>query len=228
MTKAKVASSLNFLSKGKNASFNIPPGAKGGSGYGAGGGKGLAGAKNVNGKNFLAKVTGKDVTGSSSGAITTSGSRTIATGPVVSDGEMNGVANGKSLNYVQGKVSVKGLHSAGGSGGFSVGPQSMSVKGGKMSESLIRQIIAKNMGKITYCYEKSLLRSPSLSGIVSIGWTINPGGRVGAANVVKSQLNDSGLHGCLTGVIRKISFAPGPRGGPAQVVYPFNFTSSML
>ncbi|MCB9091744.1 MAG: energy transducer TonB [Halobacteriovoraceae bacterium] len=227
-TKAKVANALNFLSKGKG-DFNIPPGAKGGTGFvRQGGGKGLAGAKNVEGKNFLAKISDKDVIGSSTGPIKTSGSRTIATGPVVSDGEINGVANGKSLNYVQGKVSVQGLHSAGGSGNFAVGPQSMTVKGGKISESLIRKIIQANMKKFVYCYEKALLTKPGLQGVVELTWGIVPGGRVSSARVTKSALNDNGLHGCLTGVIKKLSFSPGPTGGPATVTYPFNFTSSML
>ncbi len=227
-TKAKVASSLNFLTKGKG-DFNIPPGGKGGRGFAVGGGKGLAGAKNVKGTNFLAKVTGKNVLGSSSGAINTRGSRTVASGRVLSNGEINGIEGGRSYNYVQGKVSVKGLHAAGGSGGMrSFGPQSMTVKGGKMDQGLIRKIIAKHMGKFTYCYEKSLLSNPNLAGIVNISWKIAPGGRVSSTRIVKSQLNNQKLHGCLTGVLNKISFAPGPKGGPATVVYPFNFTASML
>jgi|GEM_PF-4682898 len=227
-TKAKVASSLNFLAKGKG-SFNIPPGTKGGRGFATGGGGGLAGTKNVKGKNFLAKVTGKNVIGSSNGAINTKGSRVIASGAVVSDGEINGVAGGKSLNYVQGKVSVSGLHAAGGSGGFSqnFGAQKMAVKG-NISQSLIRKVIQKNMGKFVYCYEKSMLRNPSLTGVVSITWTIRPGGRAMGSRVTKSQLNDNSLHGCLTGVMNKLNFAPGPKGGAAVVTYPFNFTSSML
>ncbi len=228
-TKAKVANSLNFLTKGKG-DFNIPPGGKGGRGFAVGGGKGLAGAKNVKGTNFLAKVTGKNVLGSSSGAINTKGSRTVASGRVLSNGEINGIEGGRSYNYVQGKVSVSGLHAAGGSGGglSHLGPQSMSVKGGKMSQSLIRKIIAKHMSKFTYCYEKSLLSNPNLAGIVNISWKIAPGGRVSGTRIVKSQLNNQKLHGCLTGVLNKISFAPGPKGGPATVVYPFNFTASML
>ncbi len=229
-TKAKVSGALNFLTKGKGA-FNIPPGTKGGTQFRTGSSAGgLAGAKNVKGTNFLAKVTGKNKLGSSSGAINTRGSRTVASGQVLSNGEINGIEGGRSYNYVQGKVSVKGLHAAGGSGGGfrGLGPQAMSVKGGKMSQSLIRKIIAKHMGKLTYCYEKSLLSNPNLAGIVNISWKIAPGGRVSGTRIVKSQMNNQKLHGCLTGVIKKISFAPGPKGGPATVVYPFNFTASML
>jgi len=229
-TKSKVSGALNFLTKGKG-DFNIPPGSKGGSQFRTGSAsQGLAGAKNVKGTNFLAKVTGKNKLGSSSGSINTRGSRTVASGQVLSNGEINGIEGGRSYNYVQGKVSVKGLHAAGGSGGGfkGLGPQSMSVKGGKMSQSLIRKIIAKHMGKLTYCYEKSLLSNPNLSGIVNISWKIAPGGRVSGTRVVKSQMNNQKLHGCLTGVISQISFAPGPKGGAATVVYPFNFTASML
>ena len=222
-TQAKVSNALGFLAKGKGL-VNIPPGAAEGSNRFMGG-RGLAGAKNVNGKNFLAQLSDKDVVGSSSGPINTTGSRSIATGPVVSDGEINGVANGKSLNYVQGKVSVSGLHSAGGSGSF--GPAGSMNVSGNIDKDAVRRAIEKYMSKIRYCYERALLSKPSLSGSLKMEWKIQPGGRANGVRVVQSGLNDATLHSCVSGVIAIIPF-PSPKGGPATVAYPFNFTSSSI
>ena len=54
-------------------------------------------------------------------------------------------------------------------------------------------------------------------------WKVNPGGRASAVKVVQSSLNDGTLHGCVSNVISTIPF-PNPKGGPATVAYPFNFT----
>lgn len=230
MTNAAAAKLTNIFSQGKNSSFSIPPGAKNAAGRGVAhrGGAGLAGAKNQTGTNFLAKVTGKDVIGSSTGSINTTGSRNIATGAVVTNGEINGVANGKSLNYVQGKVSVSGLHNAGGTGEFGDGPPGIAVKGGSISKDLIRKILEKYAAKIQYCYEKRLIPKPNMKGLLVVRWMILTNGRVQNAKIEKSQLNDEPVHSCVTGIIRGISFLPGPKGGPATVSYPFMFTSSQL
>ncbi len=226
MQKAKAASSLGFLAKGK-AAVNVPPKGAANSQDRFIGGRGLAGAKDQTGKASLAKVTGSDVTGASSGPISTSGSRNIATGPTISDGEISGSAGGKSLNYVQGKVSNQGLHSSKGSGAIAFGPsQSMSVQG-NVDQAAVRKAIEAVMGKLQYCYERGLLANPNMGGIVEMSWTIVPGGRVGTINVSKSALNDNNVHGCLMGVIKSVQF-PSPKGGPAKVNYPFNFTSSKL
>jgi hypothetical protein len=225
-TKAKLSKSLGFLAKGKNSLFSVPSGGvKGGSTRYLKGGKGLAGSKNQKGKNFLAKVTGKNVTGSSSGPIQTRGSRTIASGAVVSDGEINGVAGGRSLNFVQGKVSVKGLHAAGGSGNLSFGPTRSMSTSGNVNKDKVKAILRKHIGKIRYCYERALLSKPHLKGVLKMNWTIVGGGRVSSVRVVSSALNDSTLHNCVSGKIKSINFAG---AGTGSVTYPFNFTSSSL
>jgi outer membrane biosynthesis protein TonB len=212
-TNAKVSSALGFLAKGKGA-INIPSNASDPSNRFLGS-RGLAGLKESTGKNALAALTGKNVTGAGSGPINTTGSRNIASGPVVSDGEIYG------SNKVLAKVSVAGLHQAGGSGSFgSVGSMTAS---GNIDQDAVRRAIEKYMGKIRYCYEKALLSKPSMSGGLRLEWKVNPGGRASGIKVVQSSLNDGTLHGCVSNVISTIPF-PNPKGGPATVAYPFNFT----
>lgn len=212
-TKAKVSAALGFLAAGKGAvnipSNNMDPSTR------FLGSRGLAGLKESTGRNVLAKITGKNAIGSASGPINTTGSRNIASGPVVSDGEIYGT------NKVLAKVSINGLHSAGGSGSFgSVGSMAVS---GNIDQDAVRRAIEKYMSKIRYCYEKALLSKPSMSGGVRLEWKVNPGGRASGVKVVQSSLNDATLHGCVSNVITTIPF-PNPKGGPATVAYPFNFT----
>lgn len=210
-TKAKLSSSLGFISSGRGlVSVNVPDQNNKFIGQ-----RGLAGMKEATGKNFLANVTGKNAAGSANGPINTTGSRNIASGPVVSDGEVYG------SNNVLAKVSVSGLHAAGGSGSFgSVGAMTAS---GNIDQDAVRRAIEKYMSKIRYCYEKALLSKPSMSGGLRMEWKVNPGGRAAGVKVVQSSLNDSNLHGCISNVIATIPF-PNPKGGPATVAYPFNFT----
>jgi len=216
-TKAKVSNALGFLAK-SNGLVKVPSTAVSSSNRFLGG-RGLAGAKDATGKNMLADI-GANSTGSANGPISTTGSRSIASGPVVSDGEING--SGKSMNYVQGKVSVSGLHAAGGSGSFGPVGGQMAVSG-NIDQDAVRRAIEKYMSKIRYCYEKALLSKPSISGGVRMEWKIAPGGRASGVRVVQSALNDATLHGCISNVITTIPF-PSPKGGVATVAYPFNFT----
>lgn len=210
VTKAKLSSSLGFISSGRGLlSVDVPDQNNKFAGQ-----RGLAGMKDTVGKNFLANVTGKNIAGSAGGPINTTGSRNIASGPVVSDGEVYG------SNKVLAKVSVAGLHSAGGSGSFgSIGAMSTS---GNIDQDAVRRAIEKYMSKIRYCYEKALLSKPSMAGALRVEWKVNPGGRASGVKVVQSSLNDASLHGCVSNVIATIPF-PNPKGGPASVGYPFDF-----
>lgn len=212
-TNAKVTSALGFLTAGKGA-VNIPPNNTDPSSRYLGS-RGLAGLKESTGRSALIAISNKNSLGSVGGPINTTGSRNIASGPVVSDGEVYG------SNKVLAKVSVAGLHQAGGSGSFgSIGAMSAS---GNIDQDAVRRAIEKYMSKIRYCYEKALLSKPSMSGGLRMEWKVNPGGRASGVKVVQSSLNDGNLHGCVSNVISTIPF-PNPKGGPATVAYPFNFT----
>lgn len=208
--KAKVSNALGFLAK-SNGLIKVPATSSNNNNFL--GGRGLAGLKDTTGKDSALAAIGKNGAGSPNGPINTTGSRNIASGPVVSDGEVYGT------NKVLAKVSVSGLHAAGGSGSF--GPGGMSTSG-NIDQDAVRRAIEKYMSKIRYCYEKTLLSKPSLSGSLRVEWTVNPGGRAANVRVTQSALNDATLHGCVSNVISTIPF-PNPKGGPASVGYPFDF-----
>lgn len=221
---AQVAASLAFLSA-------TPSGPSGGGAAKAG----KSGAPAVNYDNLAkaggaASAAGPGLSGlvegaPSSGPIATKGAATAG-----GDLKIGGGGKGKGLNSVQGKVAAGDLAGTGGGkgGALVAAGGSLSVAGpGKINESELNKTLRRHMHRFQYCYEKALLAKPSLAGQVTVGWTIDGSGRAQGAKVVASQLNDAGLHSCLTGIIAGITF-PTAQGGAVGVKYPFNFQSTAL
>lgn len=91
---------------------------------------------------------------------------------------------------------------------------------GDLDKAIIRRYIKRNIQKISYCYEKQLLASPTLEGTVSTQFFISPMGTV-------SEAKASGVNGevasCVAAVIKSIEFPKPKGGGGVQVNYPFTF-----
>jgi hypothetical protein len=84
----------------------------------------------------------------------------------------------------------------------------------------IKRVIQRNTSQIKYCYERALVRDPSLGGKVTAQFSIRPNGTVVAA---KASGVDSGVASCIAAVIEKLQF-PKPTGnGLVSVSYPFIF-----
>lgn len=74
------------------------------------------------------------------------------------------------------------------------------------------------------CYEELLTGEHRPEGRVVLRFIIASDGHVQEPTVTESQIPDDRLHGCLLGVVRRMSF-PEPDGGGCGVVnYPFHFT----
>lgn len=154
--------------------------------------------------------------------ITTQSARTIA-GAV----KFGGKGDGKELNNVQGKVSTKDLYDPNAKFG-TMNANSLSVSGpGSADESEIERALSKFMSKFQYCYEKALLSNPNLGGNIVYKWTIQTSGRTNNPKVVKSQMNDSSLQSCISGVLKDVPF-PKPKGGTVDVTKTFTFSSATL
>jgi len=83
---------------------------------------------------------------------------------------------------------------------------------GGLDQDQIAEVIARNMGQITYCYEQGLQKHESLSGRVTVRWQINGRGRVDSSRVVHSSLRSGQVESCIAGKIRGWVF-PKPQGG---------------
>ncbi|MDR3607065.1 MAG: AgmX/PglI C-terminal domain-containing protein [Oligoflexia bacterium] len=220
--KASLAKSLNFLSSGSKKNVAAFPAASGSTAsakyqdLGTGAVSGTTRGKS-SALNRMAESDGGD------GPIATRGSRNVASTGLSGK-------HGKGLNEVQGKVSLSALY-GNGSGdelASAAGGASVSVSGpGKISDAAIEKTLAKYLQKFQYCYEKALLTDSTLAGTIQMQWTIAVGGSVSNVHVVRSALNNAGLHSCLTRELSKITF-PSPSGGSVVVKKPFTFQSTTI
>jgi hypothetical protein len=186
-------------------------------------------------KRSLANVTSLDAVSSSSSSakLKVSGLKakvgssrmTLPTGELITS---KGAADVLRSGGVGGKGSVAAL-SRGGTGTQAVAGRvtaSMSkrvkIKGG-LSRDQVKRVIDANMDDVTYCYETSLMNSPSLAGKAVFEWKVMASGKVGAVNIKSSTVKSDEIHSCIKSAIKTWKF-PQPSGGDAVFVsYPFIF-----
>jgi hypothetical protein len=89
---------------------------------------------------------------------------------------------------------------------------------GDLDKALIRKVVKGARTKVTYCYEKALVASPTLAGTVTVQFFIKPDGTV--ASVAASGV-DPDVATCVGNVIKSLVFDKPKSGGGVQVVYPF-------
>jgi hypothetical protein len=94
---------------------------------------------------------------------------------------------------------------------------------GRLPPETVRRVVRQNFGRFRACYEKSLLRNPTLEGRVSTRFVIDRSGAVVSAEDGGSDLPDAGVVACVVGAFRGISF-PQPEGGIVTVSYPIVFS----
>lgn len=96
------------------------------------------------------------------------------------------------------------------------------ITGGKLSKAEVLKVIRKNSAKLNSCYERQLIKSPNLSGKLTVSWVIKTNGRVGGVKQLLSSIKNAPLKSCVFKVIKKMKF-PKPKGGLVKVKYPFVF-----
>jgi len=96
---------------------------------------------------------------------------------------------------------------------------------GRTQQDLIT-IIHSHRDEARACYDAALQRNPGVGeGNIDITWKLDPKGTVveTGINDANSQMHDPALVKCIGDVIRKIPWAPSPRGFETNAHYPFNF-----
>jgi len=92
---------------------------------------------------------------------------------------------------------------------------------GDLDKSIIRRYVRRNLQKLMYCYEKQLLRTPTLRGTVTAEFTIGRDGLVSASTA--SGIGNTDVETCIAHVLKAIEF-PKPKGnGSVTVKYPLTF-----
>jgi hypothetical protein len=136
-----------------------------------------------------------------------------------------------------GNVQGAGGYGTKGKGGGQAGYGQLSLVGSSGASSLplgaeasvaqgldrdqIAAVINRNLGQVRFCYEQGLQSDPSLSGRVSVDFTIGGNGLVKAAAIGNSTMNAKAVEDCLVLRLKTWKF-PLPEGGvDVKVSYPF-------
>ena len=72
------------------------------------------------------------------------------------------------------------------------------------------------------CYEKALSSNATLTGTLTVGVKVGPGGQVCSARIVADGLHDPGVSNCVVARFQSATL-PAPQGGCADVNVPLRF-----
>jgi len=141
-----------------------------------------------------------------------------------------------------GKLLTRGSASLlkGGSGLAKIGKKGGSVRGkvarassrrlqsqGSIDRNAVLKVINSHINEVQYCYEKNLLKDPSLKGKVSVEWTIGGSGSVTRVRQKTSTLRSPQVSSCILQAIKRWRF-PKPTGGNVTISFPFVFSQSQF
>ncbi len=133
-------------------------------------------------------------------------------------GSLAGAAQGsiESSSQAGSLVSKKGIYHAG-------MPFKTVVLGG-LDPNDIRRILAENIDKFRYCYQRALDTSnAAFDGIVTMDFIIGASGHVTKAAVKRERGLPDDVKKCVVNVLKGIQFPEPPGGGVVEVRQPFNF-----
>ncbi len=97
---------------------------------------------------------------------------------------------------------------------------------GSLSQQDIRRVVRKNINAVRFCYEKELIKNPSLSGKVVVKFIIAADGRVQQARIESSTIGNKQVEKCIIYAVRRFKFPKPKGGGVVSVKYPFIFKSN--
>lgn len=123
--------------------------------------------------------------------------------------EVASVGTGKRSGTVRGKVTKM-------SSGAKIG--------GSLSQEDVLRVINSNINAIQACYERALMSNPTLSGRIAMDWTVSSSGTVKDVRVRSSTMGNPQVADCMSEKIKRWKF-PRPKGGEAQITFPFLFRS---
>ncbi len=143
-----------------------------------------------------------------------------------------GVFGKMSGTSIGGSFGMGGLGTGEGGGGLRSGGRGkgttsvlsgQTVIMGSLDKRVIARVIRRGLARVKYCYEKSLARSPNLSGRLALRFVIGPDGKVTRIEVSSSTLGAPEIDQCVEGVLKSLVFPKPAGGGSVTVTYPFNF-----
>jgi hypothetical protein len=93
------------------------------------------------------------------------------------------------------------------------------VGSGERSPAELEQVVKRNYGGLTYCYERALKREPGLRGKILFDVTIQPSGRVSRVDLATPAFAGTDVSKCMVQKIEQWRFPPS--GGEQTLQVPF-------
>jgi hypothetical protein len=97
---------------------------------------------------------------------------------------------------------------------------------GGLDREIIRRIINQHRSRFKYCYERELIKLPTLNGNINVWFRIEPDGRVHQSKISRTTMNNDRVEECLVDRIKHLRFPSPKGGGVVDVNYPFIFRPS--
>jgi hypothetical protein len=98
---------------------------------------------------------------------------------------------------------------------------------GSLSKDEIRRTIMRELKAITACYERELVKQPSLGGKVVVSFTIGSDGKVSSAEEASEEAFPSAkVTACIVARFKSLQFPKPAGGGVVKVKYPLVFKSA--
>lgn len=92
---------------------------------------------------------------------------------------------------------------------------------GSLDKDIIRRIVRAHINEVRYCYNQGLVKDPTLSGKVSISFTVAGNGSIAASTVADDSLSDEAVGKCIAKAVKRWKFPKPTGGGVVLVKYPF-------
>lgn len=107
----------------------------------------------------------------------------------------------------------------------SVGVRKPILPTGSLSRAEIMQVVRRSLPAVRYCYERELVKQPTLAGRILVSMVVQEDGSVREAVVEYSTINQPQLDACIVKRVSTWRF-PRPRGGLVVIKYPFDFRTA--
>lgn len=93
-----------------------------------------------------------------------------------------------------------------------------------LSKDQLQRVVKKHVKEMSDCYERALVKNPSLMGKIVLSWNVEKDGSVAEVEVDSNTLKDPEVTRCLSSRPATWKFPKPADGEPVRVSYPFVFS----
>ena len=90
----------------------------------------------------------------------------------------------------------------------------------------LRAVMQRNRDSYRKCYERELLKNPSLAGTIAMEFVIQADGAVASASIASTTIGSPAVEQCVADAVKQLVFPPTQGGGSEKVSYPLVFVTN--